>query len=164
MKSAIFDSAEEPGSNFGDTVEIAAPGGWESIFTTTNPLNKASGTSEMWMTDFSGTSASAPFVTGVAGLLLYIDDTLTSAQIKEISQTTGDEITEGNLAGQKRIRNPVKDNPPGSSRQQRINKNRACFCRTVSKGLFFAEYLNAEKAVAGAINFDDLVKSRKIRF
>lgn len=74
-------------SNFGDAVNLVAPGEsvWSPTFFTL-PLDAGD------YEGFGGTSASAPLVTGVAGLLKAIDDDLTPAQIKNILIETGDSI------------------------------------------------------------------------
>ena len=59
-------------SNYGLAVAIAAPG-------VTPSLGDADG-----YTLFSGTSAAAPFVSGVAGLMLSVNDTLSAPQLKEL--------------------------------------------------------------------------------
>ncbi len=64
-------------SNFGATVDLVAPG--QQIWTT-----KKGGEYHL----FSGTSASAPFVSALAGLLLSSRPELTPAQIKSILTTT----------------------------------------------------------------------------
>lgn len=72
------------GSNFGTTtVNISAPG--EAVYVPA-PGNK-------YNSLFSGTSASAPLVTGTAGLIKSIKPTLTPAQIKQILIRTADTIS-----------------------------------------------------------------------
>ena len=78
---------EGQSSNFGDAVDIAAPG--KEVYVPSffdEPLD---------FDDYqlsSGTSFSAPMVTGVAGLLKAINPLLTPAQIKHIITTTADPI------------------------------------------------------------------------
>ncbi|NTU85667.1 MAG: S8 family serine peptidase, partial [Chloroflexales bacterium] len=77
-------------SNFGATVEIAAPGGEESegymIWSTVNagttiPTVDAYG-------GYAGTSMAAPHVTGVASLMLSVNPALTPDQVRQILQST----------------------------------------------------------------------------
>ena len=76
-------------SNFGPTVNISAPG--VKIYTP-KPLSLLGSD---YGTDFSGTSASAPMVTGVAAILKALDSSLTPAQIKNILIGTADPIRTG---------------------------------------------------------------------
>lgn len=76
MPNASGDYQLSDFSNYGGYVEIAAPGQVNSIYT----LDVNDG----MMTDFCGTSASAPMVTGAAALLKSMDDSLTMPRIKEI--------------------------------------------------------------------------------
>ncbi|MGE5848372.1 MAG: S8 family serine peptidase [Ignavibacteria bacterium] len=69
-------------SNFGSTIDLAAPG--TSIITT----SKGGGYSEV-----SGTSASAPFVSAAAALILSLQD-FTNDEVKEILKSTSDDIDE----------------------------------------------------------------------
>jgi hypothetical protein len=79
-------------SNFGDAVGIAAPG--EEIYT---PAPQGQGDFGVPSADyergFSGTSAAAPMVTGVAGLLKAIKPDLTPAQMKDILIRSADSLT-----------------------------------------------------------------------
>jgi subtilisin family serine protease len=69
-------------SNFGDYVDIAAPG--DNIFSTHMDL---SGDQQGYMS-MSGTSTSVPFVAGVAGLLLAQDPTRTAVDLERLLTTT----------------------------------------------------------------------------
>lgn len=60
-------------SNHGESLDLCAPAGKESIFTTTV---------DGYMDDFWGTSAAAPMVTGSAALLWQITPELSAAQVK----------------------------------------------------------------------------------
>ena len=66
-------------SNHGESVDICAPGGDKNIFTTTNSSSGSKYTSE-----FSGTSAAAPMVTGSAALLWGIKPELSAAEVKKL--------------------------------------------------------------------------------
>lgn len=79
-------------SNFGSVVDIAAPG--EHVYAPT--LNND-------YTNFEATSAAAPMVTGVVGLLLAINEELTPGEIKEILRNTGDDISTDKAIGGKRL-------------------------------------------------------------
>jgi hypothetical protein len=80
---AIFNPDES--SNFGADVDVAAPG--KEIYA---PAVRGKGLLPFEGPDmqnysiFSGTSFAAPFVTGVAGLLLAINPTLTPSELKTI--------------------------------------------------------------------------------
>jgi subtilisin family serine protease len=67
-------------SNFGSTIDLAAPG--SSILTTA----KGNG-----YTEVSGTSAAAPFVSAAASLILSLQD-LTNNEVEEILKSTSDDI------------------------------------------------------------------------
>jgi len=67
------DWGEGSGSNYGDWVDVAAPG--HKIFTT-NTNNK--------FTSFGGTSLASPHAAGLAALLLSADPSLTQNELKEI--------------------------------------------------------------------------------
>jgi subtilisin family serine protease len=66
-------------SNFGADVTVAAPG-----------VNILSLTPGNGLTEDSGTSFAAPYVSGVAGLMLSVNNKLTAAQIKTLIQNTSD--------------------------------------------------------------------------
>ncbi len=68
-------------SNYGSTVDIAAPG---SDIITTDREGRYSA--------FFGTSASAPFVTGVAALLLSRDETLTPEDVRGILVASAEDL------------------------------------------------------------------------
>jgi hypothetical protein len=79
------------GSNYGNEVSLSAPG--DAVFSPTfygKPYHYPPMISDY--DDFSGTSASTPLVTGVAGLLKSIKPSLTPAQIKQILIRTADPI------------------------------------------------------------------------
>ncbi len=76
-------------SNFGPEVDVAAPG--VSIFST-------------YFNDTyliaSGTSASAPFVSGVAGLVLSQDPALTPDQLMQRIKSTSQDVNQGSFPGE----------------------------------------------------------------
>ena len=65
-------------SSYGSSVTVAAPG-------VNIPVLTPSGS---FQTQFGGTSAAAPLVTGVAGLMLSVNPTLSASQLKSIIQQT----------------------------------------------------------------------------
>ncbi len=69
------------GSAIGPELDLMAPGGAPIIWTT--GLNSS-------YTLFGGTSASAPYVAGVAGLMKSVNPNLTPSQIRTILQNTAD--------------------------------------------------------------------------
>lgn len=78
-------------SNFGSGVDISAPGIglYAPAMRGKGNFPQANGD---YVSDFSGTSASAPMVTGVAGLLKAIKPELTPAEIKDILVRNADPI------------------------------------------------------------------------
>jgi len=75
------------GSNFGTMLDVVAPG--VLIYTTTNQ--------EDYTAWFSGTSAAAPFVAGVAALVLSANPNLTQAQVRSIIESTAQKVNERSL-------------------------------------------------------------------
>ncbi len=77
-------------SNYGAYITVAAPG-------VNAPVLSPGGE---YTNDFGGTSASAPFVTGVAGLMISSNEIITASQIKSVIQCsasdTGNRDPEGN--------------------------------------------------------------------
>ena len=95
--STIFDDTRLSYGNYGSAVSISAPG--LGLYSP-SPRGKGDYPTEVpgiknYDTNFSGTSASAPLVTGVAGLLKAIKPSLTPAQIKQILIRTADPIQTG---------------------------------------------------------------------
>ncbi|MBT2543055.1 S8 family serine peptidase, partial [Streptomyces sp. ISL-44] len=45
-----------------------------------------------WVSDFQGTSAAVPHITGLTALLLHIDPTLTSDEVRNIIEGTADRV------------------------------------------------------------------------
>lgn len=63
-------------SNYGQNVDICAPGGDKNIYTTTSPSGYTS--------SFSGTSAAAPIVSGAAALVWSVDPSLSASEVRDI--------------------------------------------------------------------------------
>lgn len=70
-------------SNYGSTLDLVAPG--SNIITTEM---------EGEYTSINGTSASAPFVSGTAAMLLSLDNSLSGSEIKQILKSTSTDINE----------------------------------------------------------------------
>lgn len=79
--SALDRSGLANFSNFGTNVDVAAPG--VSIRTISGPDTYG---------DFSGTSASAPFVTGLAALVVGRNPTLSAGAVSKIVTSTADDL------------------------------------------------------------------------
>ena len=77
------------GSNFGNEVDVVAPG--VEIFTT--DISGANGYSTGdYDTNFNGTSSACPNAAGVAALVLSVNPNFTQTQVREILETTTDKI------------------------------------------------------------------------
>ncbi len=72
-------------SNYGNDLDVVAPG---DAITSTSPNNETFG--------FRGTSMAAPFVSGIAALILAVDSNLTSRQVKDIIEITAQKISPNN--------------------------------------------------------------------
>lgn len=83
-KEVTLLEAETWGSNWGDTVDLCAPG-TKSIYTTSNV------STTHFVTSFGGTSAATCFVTGAAGLVWSLHPEWTRDQVKaKLTSTTDD--------------------------------------------------------------------------
>ena len=76
-------------SNYGNNVDIFAPGGKEFTANENIPTTNNQGSYSY----FNGTSAAAPHVAGVAALILSINPTLTSADLKKLILDNADIIS-----------------------------------------------------------------------
>ena len=82
------------GSGIGAELDVMAPSGVYA--TDIEGEDGASDFDYIVNTGFTGTSAAAPHVSGLAGLILSTDNTLTEQQVREIIQYTADDLgTEG---------------------------------------------------------------------
>jgi len=83
-------------SNFGDDLDIVAPGGYNLGITTTYDSNDSKHISDFMKAEdydkFQGTSASAPIVSGAIALLLEKYPNLTRKEIQKIIQKSSDKI------------------------------------------------------------------------
>ncbi|MEX0682619.1 MAG: S8 family serine peptidase [Dehalococcoidia bacterium] len=84
--------------NWGDGVDIWAP---YQVWTTGNPDRVAKDDND-WGEDelqlFDGTSASAPFVTGIVAMMRALDPSLSTATIRQILQQTANESSDPKVA------------------------------------------------------------------
>ena len=85
--SSFEDWGEGFGSNFGKGLSVVAPG--EGIPTLTNDDGRVGGN---WISNFAGTSAAAPHVAALAGLLLSVKPTLSPNVVREIIETTAEPL------------------------------------------------------------------------
>ncbi len=74
-------------SNYGSALDVVAPGGSRSIYTT-DRQSFAGYSSNDYYPYFDGTSAAAPHVAGVAALILSKNPDLTQKQVADIIETT----------------------------------------------------------------------------
>lgn len=84
------------GSSYGPGLDISAPGVW---ITTTDIRGSAGYGSGDYYLRFNGTSSAAPIVSGVVGLMLSVNPTLTAAQVQDILQKTADDVNKATKPG-----------------------------------------------------------------
>lgn len=77
------------GSNFGNELDIVAPG--VEIFATDISGADGNNTGDYW-SNFNGTSSACPNAAGVAALVLSVNPNFTQTQVREILETTTDKI------------------------------------------------------------------------
>lgn len=95
--------AENWGSNYGDKLDIMAPG--VKIRTTDN-VGTGGKDSTDYMDDFNGTSSACPHVAAVAGLILSINPFLTQKEVVDIIESSARKIASGY--------NPTPSRPNGN--------------------------------------------------
>lgn len=115
------------GSNYGDDTEISAPGCALKTSSIVDEYGNPSVTYQYSTDESQGwTSFSAPFASGIVGLMLSVDPCLTNDEIREILRNTADKVN----AGQPPYQYDYFHDPsrPGHSRQLgygRINADSA---------------------------------------
>lgn len=93
VASTNFENTRSSFSNYGSTIEIAAPGGDGDDNTDINNfIAGVHGASNTQYSLFAGTSQAAPHVSAAAALLLSKNPNLTPDQIKNILVSSGDAI------------------------------------------------------------------------
>ena len=124
-------------SNFGATVEVAAPGGSggvNSVLSTLNAGTTTPGADSYAL--YNGTSMATPHVSGVVALMLSVKSTLTPDQVTQILQSTarafpatcsqcGSGIVNANAAVDAAIGGTTPPNPPGTVAETEPNNSRA---------------------------------------
>jgi subtilisin family serine protease len=87
---------EVGGAGFGECIDVVAPAKPEDRSTigvvTTDRVGIAGHTADDYYTGFGGTSAAAPLVAGIAGLLLSLNPELTRTELQLILEHTADKI------------------------------------------------------------------------
>ncbi len=82
------------GSNYGTGLDVVAPG--VKIYTTdrqgTNGYNTSSGTAGDYVSDFNGTSSAAPFVSGIAALIISINPDLTHEEVRYAIESSAEKV------------------------------------------------------------------------
>jgi serine protease len=131
-------------SNFGTTVEVAAPGGGGggSVLSTLNAGTQGPGADSY--AGYNGTSMATPHVSGVVALMLSVKPTLTPDQVTQILQSTarafpatcsqcGSGIVNANAAVDAALgnTNPPPDPPPGTAEVEPNNSRTAAQLITV---------------------------------
>ncbi|HEY6125376.1 MAG TPA: S8 family peptidase, partial [Steroidobacteraceae bacterium] len=124
-------------SNFGATVEVAAPGGSggaNSVLSTLNSGSTGPGADNYAL--YNGTSMATPHVSGVVALMLSVKPTLTPDQVTSILQSTarafpatcsqcGSGIVNANAAVDAAIGGTTPPDPPGTIAEVEPNNSRA---------------------------------------
>jgi serine protease len=124
-------------SNFGSTVEVAAPGGSggaNSVLSTLNTGSTIPGSDSYAL--YNGTSMATPHVVGVVALMLSAKPTLTPDQVTSILQSTarsfpatcsqcGSGIVNANAAVDAAIGGTTPPDPPGTIAEVEPNNSRA---------------------------------------
>jgi len=124
-------------SNFGATVEVAAPGGSggaNSVLSTLNAGTMGPGADSYAL--YNGTSMATPHVSGVVALMLSVKPTLTPDQVTSILQGTartfpatcsqcGSGIVNANAAVDAAIGGTTPPDPPGTIAEVEPNNSRA---------------------------------------
>jgi len=124
-------------SNFGATVEVAAPGGSggvNSVLSTLNAGTMGPGADNYAL--YNGTSMATPHVSGVVALMLSVKPTLTPDQVTSILQSTarafpatcsqcGSGIVNANAAVDAAIGGTTPPDPPGTIAEVEPNNSRA---------------------------------------
>lgn len=77
-------------SNYGSQLSVVAPGGEDGY----NPDITTCNNNGDYRSDFNGTSAACPHVSGAAGLVLSVNPCLTSADVKKIIELSADNVGE----------------------------------------------------------------------
>jgi serine protease len=123
-------------SNFGATVEVAAPGGSGGVNSVLSTLNAGSmGPGADSYALYNGTSMATPHVSGVVALMLSVKPTLTPDQVTSILQSTarafpatcsqcGSGIVNASAAVDAAIGGTIP-NPPGTIAEVEPNNSRA---------------------------------------
>src|SRR6478735_1605787 len=124
-------------SNFGATVEVAAPGGSggaNSVLSTLNTGSTTPGSDSYAL--YNGTSMATPHVSGVVALMLSVKPTLTPDQVLSILQSTarpfpatcsqcGSGIVNASAAVDAAIGGTTPPDPPGTVAEVEPNNSRA---------------------------------------
>jgi len=78
------------GSNYGDSLDLLAPG----VGIHTTDIRGSRGyTGGMFVENFNGTSAAAPFVAAVAGMIISVNPGLSEAEVRDLINQTADPLS-----------------------------------------------------------------------
>lgn len=93
-KSFNSCDGESWGSNYGTALDVVAPG--VKIYTTdissSKGYNSIYGENGNYYTDFNGTSAACPHVSGIAALILSVNPNLSALQVRNIIESTAQKV------------------------------------------------------------------------
>ncbi len=79
-------------SNYGNAIDVVAPGGYDDIYTTDITGYLGYSTSD-YTNSFDGTSAACPHAAGVAALILSVNRCLTASQVQQILELSCDKTS-----------------------------------------------------------------------
>lgn len=93
-KGDLYPIDSQSSSNFGDIVNVWAPGGKGNDLNSNENCLTTNSSSFNSYSYFTGTSAAAPYISGIAALMLSKDPTLTASQLKSIIISHSDVVND----------------------------------------------------------------------
>lgn len=141
--SDLCDNYANWGSNYGPHLDIVAPGSrmYTTDLTGIRGFNGApTNSGGDYEAEFQGSSAAAPFVAGIAALLISLDNTLTQPEIRSLLESTAEKVGGYNY-------NTTK---PNGSWHQEMGYGRVNAVKAVEELLFEGASLNGNNLVCSS--------------